>query len=63
MLQHFLFLQATDIERTMETQSLLDLLFSGGAIGVAIVLVLLVLSIVALYIFIERYMTIKKAGH
>ncbi len=63
MFQHILFLQVTDIERTTETQSILDLLFSGGAAGAAIVLVLLVLSIVALYIFIERYMTIKKAGH
>jgi len=63
MFQHILFLQVTDIERTTETQSILDLLFSGGAAGVAIVLVLLVMSIVALCIFIERYMTIKKAGH
>ncbi|TAK40206.1 MAG: MotA/TolQ/ExbB proton channel family protein [Saprospiraceae bacterium] len=63
MFQNLLFLQATDIERTTETQSVLDLLFSGGPAGVINVLVLIVMSIVALYIFLERYMTIKKAGH
>jgi len=63
MFQHIMFLQATDIERTTETQSILDLLFSGGAAGAINVLVLIVMSIVALYIFLERYMTIKKAGH
>jgi len=63
MFQNLLFLQATDIERTTETQSILDLLFSGGAAGAINVLVLIVMSIVALYIFLERYMTIKKAGH
>ncbi len=62
MFQHFLFLQATDIESTTKSESILDLLFSGGPIGVIIVLVQIVMSVVALYIFIERYMTIKKAG-
>ncbi len=63
MFQNTLFLQVADIEPTTETQSMLDLLLSGGAIGVIIVLILLVLSVVALYIFIERYLTIKRAGH
>lgn len=63
MFQNTLFLQDADLAPTLESQSMLDLLFSGGAIGVIIVLILLVLSVVALYIFIERYLTIKKAGH
>ena len=62
MFHSTLFLQATDIERTTETLSILDLMFSGGTIGVIIVAVELVLSVVALYIFIERYLTIKKSG-
>ncbi len=41
---------------------LIDLITQGGPIGVAIVGVLLVLSVIALYIFIERYLTIKRAG-
>ncbi len=44
------------------TQSLFDLITQGGAIGIAIVLILLVLSVIAFYIFVERYLTIKKAG-
>jgi biopolymer transport protein ExbB len=44
------------------TQSVLDLIMKGGPLGVAIVGILLVLSVIALYIFIERWLTIKKAG-
>ncbi len=57
-----LFLQVTDLETTTESMSILDLMFSGGMIGIIIVLLELVLSVVALYIFIERYLTIKKSG-
>ena len=41
---------------------LIDLIMQGGPIGVAIVGILLILSVIALYIFIERYLTIKRAG-
>ena len=41
---------------------LIDLILKGGPLGVAIVAVLLVLSVIALYIFIERYLSIKRAG-
>ena len=44
------------------TQSLLDLITSGGILGIVIVAILLVLSFIALYIFIERYSTIKRAS-
>ncbi|MEN0004658.1 MAG: MotA/TolQ/ExbB proton channel family protein [Bacteroidota bacterium] len=58
----FLFFQETDIEPEMGSQSLFDAITSGGPLGVGIVFVLLILSIIALYIFIERYLTIKKAA-
>lgn len=62
MFHNTLFLQATDIERTTEELSVLQMLFSGGMIGTIIVAMLLILSIIALYIFIERYLTIKRSG-
>ena len=62
MFHNTLFLQATDIERTTESLSVLELMFSGGMVGTIIVTVLLILSIIAVYIFIERYLTIKKSG-
>lgn len=49
-------------EEGTATQSFLDLIMAGGPLSVAIVGVLLILSIIALYIFIERYLTIKKAA-
>ncbi len=45
-----------------ERQSLMDLIMLGGPLGIAIVSILLILSIIALYIFIERYFTIKRAS-
>lgn len=65
MLQQFLFLQATsglDREETEASQSFFDVILQSGPLGMIIVLVLLVLSVIALYIFIERYLTIKRAG-
>ncbi len=44
------------------SQSLFDLITQGGIMGIAIVTILLILSIIAFYIFVERYLTIKKAG-
>jgi biopolymer transport protein ExbB len=59
-----LFPQAQEVVAETEEvkQSVLDLIMKGGPLGVAIVGILLVLSVIALYIFIERWMTIKKAG-
>jgi biopolymer transport protein ExbB len=54
--------QAEAAETEEVRQSVLDLIMMGGPLGVAIVGILLVLSVIALYIFIERWMTIKKAG-
>ena len=40
----------------------MDIILSGGPLGMLIVLTLVVLSIIAVYIFVERYLTIKKAA-
>jgi biopolymer transport protein ExbB len=56
-----LFQNPTDTEEEVK-QNLIDLIVQGGPLGIAIVAILLVLSIIALYIFIERWMTIKRAG-
>ncbi len=56
----FLFFQ--DDEVLEETQSLFSVIWDSGILGIAIICVLLFLSVVALYIFFERYFTIKKAA-
>lgn len=43
-------------------QSALDIILESGPLGVAIILILFVLLFLGVYIFIERYLTIKKAG-
>lgn len=61
----FLLFQAPEVaaeEGAAKSQNLVDIVTSGGPIGITIVLILLVLSFLALVIFIERYLTIKKAG-
>ena len=64
-----LFLQATptldtsgDTETVMVSQSAMDILISGGLIGIFIYIVLLILSIIAVYIFFERYSAINRSG-
>ena len=44
------------------TISIMDLMMSGGIGGQLIMLSLLLLSIVAVYIFVERFLTIQKAS-
>jgi len=56
-----IFLQA-DLEPTVERQGLIDIIMQGGPLGIAIMVTLFVLSIIALYIFLERYFTIQRAG-
>lgn len=58
----FFLFQAADAEDTGAAQNLVDLIMAGGPLGLVIVGVLLLLSMLAFYIFFERYMTIKKAG-
>jgi len=57
-----LLFQNADTEEGVGTQSLFDLITSGGMLGIIIVAILLLLSFIALYIFVERYLTIKRAG-
>lgn len=54
-------LQVEDTEDVQE-QSIIELITMGGPLGIAIVGILLVLSIIAVAIFLERWVTIKKAG-
>ena len=56
----FVLWQAAEEEVTK--QSIFDVLFKGGPIAIAIVAILLVLSIIAVAIFMERFVTIKKAA-
>ena len=51
-------LPASMLHPTEETMSLLDLLMKGGPIMIPI----LILSLIAVYVFIERYLAIKKAS-
>ena len=53
---------ATTTETTVETLSILDLISSGGVGGILIMFTLFILSVIAIYIFVERYLTIKKAA-
>jgi len=57
-----LFLQQVELEGEVGTQSFLDLIFQGGFLSILIVGFLAFLSFIAVYIFLERYWTIKKAG-
>lgn len=58
-----LLFQKADIDIAEKSQSLWDIISEGGALGMAIYGILFVLAIFALYIFIERYLTINKAGN
>lgn len=49
-------------ETTVETLSILELITSGGVGGILIMITLFILSGIAVYIFVERYITIKKAA-
>lgn len=57
----FLFFQSTDLV-TEESQSFLDIIIEGGPLGMFIYAIMFTLSIIAFYIFVERYFTIKKAA-
>jgi len=67
LLNFFLFqntgAKAAEVADEVERQSMFDVITSGGPMGIAIIGVLLVLSIIGLYIFLERYWTIKRAGN
>lgn len=54
--------EAEDMEPVEKTLSIIDLITSGGIGGQLIMAVLFILSIVAVYIFIERFNAIKRAN-
>jgi biopolymer transport protein ExbB len=51
----------SDSGSAVASQSAMDILISGGLIGIFIYIVLLILSIVAVYIFFERYSAINRS--
>ncbi len=57
-----LLFQKPDIEDGLASQSFFDVIINGGPLGIAIVLILIALSVIGLYIFIERYRHINRAG-
>ncbi len=56
------FLQADAEADGITVKSIIDIMMQGGPLGMAINVILLILSILAFFIFFERYFTIKKAG-
>ncbi|MCF8237173.1 MAG: MotA/TolQ/ExbB proton channel family protein [Saprospiraceae bacterium] len=57
------FLLQAELEQTeTKSQSFADILFSGGPIGVVIVALQVIMSFIAVSIFIERYFSIAKSG-
>lgn len=64
----FLFFQSTTATTTTaaptdhKSQSLIDIVLGSSASGLMVMGVLLLLSIAAVYIIIERYMTLTRAG-
>lgn len=49
-------------EQTEKTLSLIELIFSGGLAGSIVIGILFILLFVAIYIYFERFFTIKKAS-
>jgi biopolymer transport protein ExbB len=58
------FLQSTAAGQVAaaESKSLIDLLIGNSISGIIVISILVILSLVAVYIIIERYLTITKAG-
>ena len=57
-----IFLQAKTEEATSITQNVFDIVMKGGPLGLAINIILVLLSVLAVYFFFERYFTIKRAA-
>lgn len=49
-------------EVTTKNVSIYDMIVSGGTFGIIIMIILFLLFILALYIFFERYLTIKRSS-
>jgi biopolymer transport protein ExbB len=57
----FFFRQETE-DDGVASQSFIDIIIQSGPLGIGIFAIMLVLSFIGLYIFIERYLSIKKAA-
>lgn len=62
MFRGFILLQTASLEVETGRESIFDVIREGGILGMLIVGVLILLSVIALYIFIERYRTITQAA-
>jgi len=66
MLDHFIFLFQKTTDASEKSQSLFDIIYGDGGIGAVlgftVIGILFVLAIVAIYIFVERLLTIQKAA-
>lgn len=65
MNQFFFLFQTPDLtteEPAMESDNLISVLLDSGLLSLIIVGILFVLFVIAVYIFVERYSTIKAAG-
>jgi biopolymer transport protein ExbB len=54
--------QTPGVEVTQGSQSLWDILLQTGILGIANVAINVVLSVVAIYIFVDRYRSLKRAA-
>lgn len=59
-----LLFQETNLDPVQEVEKIkiLDIIIKGGPLGIIIVSVLAILAVYAVYIFVERYLTIRKAA-
>ncbi len=57
----FFFRQETE-DDGVASQSFFDIIMQSGPVGIAIFVIMLVLSAIGTYIFVERYLSIKKAA-
>ncbi len=58
----FLFQETTVEETEIVRQSFLDIIIQTGPVGMAIIAFIMILNVYSIYIFIERYLSIKRAG-
>lgn len=61
-LNAFILLQLATTPTTTESKSLFDIILGSSTSGLIVIIVLLALSIIAVYIIIERYFTLTRAG-
>ncbi|NOT36381.1 MAG: MotA/TolQ/ExbB proton channel family protein [Saprospiraceae bacterium] len=50
----------TAVESTLESQSIIDIILNSGGLGVTIISIQVILSFIAVWIFIERWFTIRS---